>query len=192
MDLAISEEFLSQAIGRNGQNVRLASELTGWKLNVMSEEDFSKKGEEESADIINLFTTELDVEEDLAAVLIEAGFSSIEELAYVPEDELLSVDVLDEETVKELRDRANDVLLTKALTSEEPLGGSVPAEDLLNMEGMTIEIAHQLAKNKIVTMEDLAECSIDEVTEVLDIEEEKAGQLIMTAREPWFVDSEDA
>lgn len=186
MDIAVAEEHLSQAIGRSGQNVRLASELTGWTLNVMSETDFENKTKEESKDLITLFVTELDVDEELAQVLINAGFSSLEEIAYVPVDEFLSIDAFDEDLVYELRNRANDVLLTKALAVEEILDNAHPADDLLNMKGMTEPLARLLASKGIVAMEDLAECAVDEVIEMTNISEEEAAALIMTAREPWF------
>lgn len=185
MDLAVSKDHLSQAIGRGGQNVKLASELTGWTLNVMSEEQFSSKSETESADVLTLFMEQLDVEEEVAKELIEAGFSSLEEIAYVPKDEFLALEVFDEETIDELRNRANNALLTKALSSEEKLNVE-PAEDLLKMEGMDRHLAYILAKKGIITMEDLAEQSVDDLIEIEGLDQERAAQLIMKAREPWF------
>ena len=186
MDLAVAKEYLSQAIGRNGQNVKLASELTGWTLNVMAEEEFAEKSESESASLATLFMEQLDIDEDVAAALIETGFSSLEEIAYVPKDEFMAAEVFDEETVDELRDRANKVLLTKALSSEEKLSAAEPAQDLLEMDGMERHLAYLLASQGIVTMEDLAEQAVDDLLDIEGIDEEKAAQLIMTAREPWF------
>lgn len=191
MDLAVAEEYLSQAIGRNGQNVRLASELTKWTINVMSEADFETKGQQESEGAIQLFVEQLDVDEEVATVLAQAGFATMEEIAYVPEEELLEIDGFDEEIIQELRNRANDILLTKALTSEEQLGAVEPAEDLLTMEGMDRHLAFVLASHGIVTMEDLAEQSIDDLVDVEGLDEERAGQLIMKAREPWFAEAEE-
>lgn len=184
MDLAVQKEQLSQAIGRNGQNVRLASQLTGWTLNVMTIEDFNSKSEQESNKIIKLFTTSLDIDEELAQLLINNGFSSLEEIAYVPKDELLLIEEFDEEIVEELRNRANDTLLALALGGDKPTG---TAEDLQNMEGMTEELAAALAARGIVSMEDLAEQSVDELLDIEGMTEEKAGTLIMKAREPWFL-----
>lgn len=186
MELGIETSQLSQAIGRNGQNVRLATELTGWTLNVMSIEDFTAKSEAESAKVLDLFTNVLQIDEELAGFLVEVGFSSLEEIAYVPREDLLAIEGFDEELVDELRARANDALLTQALTSEEQLGGKTPAQDLLEMEGMTQELAYQLAEKGIQTMEDLAEQSIDEMMVFEGMTEEKAAELIMKAREPWF------
>lgn len=186
MDLAVSPEHLSQAIGRNGQNVRLASELAGWTLNVMSEEEFVAKSERESEALVSLFVNQLDVDESVAAVLIEAGFSSLEEIAYVPKEELLEVEGFDEDIVEELRNRANDILLTKALTNEEQLSNS-PSEDLLELEGIDSELAYRLASKGICTREDLAEQSIDDLLEIEGLDEKRAGSLIMKAREIWFL-----
>lgn len=186
MDLAIDAAQLSQAIGRNGQNVRLATDLTGWTLNVMSVEEFNSKNEEESAKVLDLFTRVLEIDEDLARLLVEVGFSSLEEVAYVPREDFLAIEGFDEELVDELRARANDALLTQALTSEENLGGNKPAKDLLEMEGMDEELAYKLAEQGIRTMEDLAEQSVDEIMLVEGMTEDKAAKLIMKAREPWF------
>ncbi len=186
MDLAIEASQLSQAIGRSGQNVRLATELTGWTLNVMSVEEFNAKNEEESAKVLDLFTRVLQIDEELASLLVEVGFSSLEEVAYVPREDFLAIEGFDEELVDELRARANDALLTQALTSEEQVGNQEPAQDLLEMEGMDEALAYQLSQQGIRTMEDLAEQSVDEIMLVEGMTEERAAQLIMKAREPWF------
>lgn len=186
MDMGIESSQLSQAIGRNGQNVRLASELTGWTLNVMSVEDFSAKSEAESASVVQSFIHVLQIDEELAELLAEVGFTSLEEIAYVPREDLLAIEGLDEELVDELRARANDALLTQALTSEEHLGEKTPMKDLLEMEGMDEELAFHLAEQGIRTMEDLAEQSIDEILGIEGMTEKRAAELIMKAREPWF------
>lgn len=186
MNVAVASENLAMAIGRGGQNVRLASELTGWELNVMSVEDAGKQQEEEVGQYVNLFMKQLDVEEDLAIELVNEGFTSLEEVAYVPIEEMLEIESFDEDIVEELRRRAKDALLNQALASEEQLEGKEPAEDLLNMEGMDQHLALVLASKGIVTMEDLAEQSIDDLMELDGMDEEKAGALIMTARAPWF------
>jgi N utilization substance protein A len=185
MDLAVSKDQLSQAIGRNGQNVRLASQLTGWTLNVMTTDEFENKNQEESSKIVKLFTSALEIDEELASLLVAHGFSSLEEIAYVPKEELLAIEEFDEEIVEELRNRANDTLLTMALSSGIGSSG-VPDDSLLSMEGMTEELANKLAQKGIISMEDLAEHSVDELMEIQGITEEKAGALIMKAREPWF------
>lgn len=185
MDLAVEKDQLSQAIGRNGQNVRLASQLTGWTLNVMTTEEFENKNLEESSKIVKLFTSTLEIDEEIAALLVAHGFSTLEEVAYVPKDELLAIEDFDEEIVDELRNRANDTLLTMALTSGKGLSGA-PDESLLTMDGMTEELAHKLASKGISTMDELAEQSVDELLEIDGITVEQAGALIMKAREPWF------
>ena len=190
MDLAVHKDQLSQAIGRNGQNVRLASQLTGWTLNVMTVEDFEGKSLEESTKTVRLFTTALEIDEEIALLLIAHGFSSLEEIAYVPKDELLAIEEFDEEIVEELRNRANDTLLTQALTGEGPLGNSLPSDSLLTMDGMTDELAKRLASIGITTMDELAEQSVDELMDIAGMTEEKAGALIMKAREPWFRSNE--
>lgn len=190
MDVAVNSENLAQAIGRNGQNVRLASELTGWKLNVMTEEEADAKQGEEFDSIVQLFINHMDVDEELARVLVEEGFTSLEEIAYVPIDEMLSIEGFDEDLVKELRSRAKDELLNLAIATEEKLEDSEPAEDLLNMEGVDKHLAYVLASKGICTMEDLAEQSIEDLLDIEGMSEEKAGQLIMTARAPWFEDGE--
>lgn len=185
MDLAVQKEQLSQAIGRNGQNVRLASQLTGWTLNVMTIEEFNNKSQEESQKTINLFTSALEIDEEIAALLVANGFSSLEEIAYVPKEELMAIEEFDEEIVDELRNRANDTLLTQALASGEDIAGD-ESQSLLAMEGMTEELAASLIENGIKTMDDLAEQSVDELLDIPGMTEEKAGALIMKARERWF------
>jgi N utilization substance protein A len=189
MDVAVVEEQLSQAIGRNGQNVRLASLLTGWELNVMTESQAEQKSEAEVHKNQKMFMELLDVDEEVAAILVQEGFTSIEEVAYVPEQEMLDVDEFDENLVQELRQRAKDVLLTRAIANEERLDGGRPADDLLAMEGMDEELAFRLAAVGIKTMDDLAEQSVDELLEIGDLDEKRAAALIMKAREPWFADA---
>jgi N utilization substance protein A len=186
MDIAVEEEKLSQAIGRGGQNVKLASQLTGWELNVMSREEFEEKAEREARALQEKFMEQLDVDEEVAAILVQEGFSTVEELAYVPTSELLQIEEFDEEIVEELRRRAQDALLTQAIASEEKLSDTPPAEDLLNMEGMDEELANRLAAHGVTTMEDLAELSVEELVEIGGVDAERAGELIMTARAPWF------
>jgi N utilization substance protein A len=186
MNVAVAEENLAMAIGRGGQNVRLASELTGWELNVMSVEAAGKQQEEEVGQYVDLFVRLLDVDEDLATELVNEGFTSLEEVAYVPIEEMLEIESFDEDIVEELRRRAKDALINQALASEEQLEGKEPAEDLKTMEGMDQHLALVLASKGIITMEDLAEQSIDELMEVDGMDEERAGKLIMTARAPWF------
>jgi len=191
MDIAVKDENLSQAIGRGGQNVRLASQLTGWELNVMSEEQAQEKSDAEAQVYIQKFMEDLDVDEEVAAILVQEGFTSVEEVAYVDVNEMLAIEEFDEDIVNELRNRANDALLTKAIAKEEVLGDAEPAEDLLGMEGMDDKLAHQLAARGVVTMEDLAECAIDELLEIDGMDEKRAGDLIMEARAPWFADEEE-
>jgi transcription termination/antitermination protein NusA len=186
MDIAVRDEALSQAIGRNGQNVKLASQLTGWHLNVMTETEAKAKSSQETADLSQLFMEKLDVDEEVALTLVQEGFSSIEEVAYVPLQEMLEIDAFDEETVKALRNRAKDALLTQAIASEEKLQAVQPAKDLLEMEGMDEVLAYRLASAGIVTQEDLAEQSIDDLLEIEGLDAERAAALIMTARKPWF------
>jgi N utilization substance protein A len=186
MDIAVTEEKLSQAIGRGGQNIRLASELTGWELNVMTEQAAEAKSEGESRQLVELFKLQLDVDEDVAQILVQEGFSTIEEIAYVPASELNGIEEFDEEIVKELRNRARDVLLTQAISKEEEIDGSEPAEDLLQVEGMDEGLAMQLASRGIVTREDLAEQAIDDLLEIDGVDAERAGALIMAARKHWF------
>lgn len=189
IDVAVNKEHLSQAIGRNGQNVKLASELTGWTINVMTVEEAREKSDAETQSALQLFMEALGVDEEIAVVLVEEGFSSIEEVAYVPEEEMLQIEAFDEGLVEELRNRAKDYLLTQALAVEEKLAGGMPEADLLGMEGMTLDLAEDLARQGIKSMEDLAELSVDDLLEIRAMDSEKAAQLIMTARKPWF--SED-
>jgi N utilization substance protein A len=189
MDIAVKDENLSQAIGRGGQNVRLASQLTGWELNVMSEEQAAEKSEAEAQGYIEHFMEQLDVDEEVAAILVQEGFTNIEEIAYVDDAEMVAIAEFDEEIVGELRNRAKDTRLTRAIAKEEVLGDVEPAEDLLSMDGMDRKLAYELASRGVVSMEDLAEQSIDELLEIDGMEEERAGQLIMTARAPWFEES---
>ena len=186
MDIAVEEENLAQAIGRNGQNVWLASELTGWSINVMSVEDAAIKQQQETSSLIELFTEAMEVDEELAEVLVQEGFTTLEEIAYVPLDEILAIEGFDEEIANELRNRAKDALVTRAIASQEDLSAANVAEDLLTMEGMDDQLALQLARKGILNMEELAEQSIDELMDIEDMDEERAGELIMTARAPWF------
>lgn len=190
MDVAVAEDNLAQAIGRSGQNVRLASELTGWSINVMSTEEASEKHEQESGAVIQMFMDALDVDEDVAGVLVEEGFTTLEEVAYVPLEEMLSIDGFDRDIAEELRARAKDALLTLAIASEEQLGEVEPAEDLLNMEGMDRHLAFILASRGVVTMEDLAEQGVEDLLDIEGLDEQRAGELIMTARAPWFAEAE--
>ena len=186
MDIAVEEENLAQAIGRNGQNVRLSSQLTGWTINVMSEEEAADKQQQEASSFKEMFMQQLDVEDEVGEVLVQEGFTSLEEIAYVPLDEILVIEGFDEEIANELRNRAKDALLTQAIASQENLSSANIADDLLNMEGMDDELALALAKKGILSMEDLAEQSIDELNDVENMDEDRAGKLIMTARAPWF------
>jgi N utilization substance protein A len=192
MDVAVDEDKLSQAIGRGGQNVRLASELSGWELNVMTAEDAEDKSEQESKELGESFMKQLDVDEEIALILVQEGFSSIEEIAYVPESELVEIEEFDEEIVTELRNRARDVLITQAIVTEEKIDEAEPAEDLLSLEGMTKELAFILASKGVVTREDLAEQSVDDLEDIEGLEPEKAGELIMAARAHWFEEAEQA
>jgi N utilization substance protein A len=186
MDLAVREDQLSLAIGKSGQNVRLASELTGWTLNVMSEAEAQQKNEQETETFKELFMKQLDVDEDIANLLVFEGFTSLEEIAYVPKEELLAIDEFDEEIINELQTRARDALVTKELATEEELSKIEPAADLLEIEGMTRELAYHLARRGIITREDLAEQSIDDISDVQGLDEKTAAKIIMSAREHWF------
>ncbi|MBP6955292.1 MULTISPECIES: transcription termination factor NusA [Pseudomonas] len=186
MDIAVGADNLAQAIGRGGQNVRLASQLTGWTLNVMTESDIQAKQQAETGDILRNFIEELEVDEDLAQVLVDEGFTSLEEIAYVPLEEMLNIDGFDEDTVNELRARAKDRLLTKAIATEEKLADAHPAEDLLSLEGMDKDLAMELAVRGVITREDLAEQSIDDLLDIDGIDDDRAGKLIMAARAHWF------
>ena len=190
MDVAVASDNLAQAIGRGGQNVRLASELTGWNINVMSVDEIHAKQQEEAGSTIEQFMERLGIDEDVATVLVEEGFSTLEEVAYVPLEELAGIEGFDEEIAEELRARAKDALLTRALASEEELAEASPAEDLLAMDGMDKTLAHKLAARGIVSMEDLAEQSVDDLLEIEDMAPERAAELIMTARAPWFEQDE--
>ena len=190
MDVAVAADNLAQAIGRSGQNVRLASELTGWTINVMSVDDASDKHEQESGSIISSFMENLDIDEEVAEVLVDEGFTTLEEVAYVPLEEMVKIDGFDEDIAEELRARAKDALLTQAIASEEQLGEVEPAEDLLTMEGMDKHLAFVLSSRGIVTMEDLAEQAIEDINDIDDLDDQRAGELIMTARAPWFAEAE--
>lgn len=187
MDIAVEADSLAQAIGRNGQNVRLATQLTGWVLNVMTVEDMNKKHQAESAKVVELFVNSLDVDEDFAQVLADEGFTSLEEVAYVPVSELLAIDGFDEDLVEALRERAKAAISTRALATEEALDGVEPSEELLALEGVERHLAYVFASKGIVTLEDLAEQGIDDLIEIEELTEEKAGELIMAARNIcWF------
>ncbi len=186
MDIAVHEEQLAQAIGRNGQNVQLASRLTGWMLNVMTEADAEQRTKEKSSDLVADFTASLDVDEDLAQVLVSEGFSNLDEVAYAPEEEMLAIEGFDKDIVEELRNRARNALLTKALADKGEVGSVEPNADLLALEGMTRHLAYVLASHSVVTRDDLADLAVDELLEIQDIGEEQAAKLIMKAREHWF------
>ncbi|MFO8156109.1 MAG: transcription termination factor NusA, partial [Thiohalospira sp.] len=190
MDVAVAEEQLSQAIGRGGQNVRLASQLTGWDINVMSEEAAQEKTEQETERLFNLFMEGLDVDEDVADILVREGFSSLEEVAYVPASEMVEIDEFDEDIVNELRERARDALLTRAMSGGDEEPGGEPEDDLLGMDGMDEETARALAARRICTMDELAEQAVDDLMEIEGMDEERAAQLIMAAREPWFAEQQ--
>lgn len=190
MDVAVSEEQLSQAIGRGGQNVRLASELTGWELNVMTEGQADEKSETEAETLQKMLMEQLDVDEEVAAILVQEGFSSIEEVAYIPTKEMVDIEEFDEGIVEELRARARDVLLTRAIASEE--SEAEPAEDLLSLEGMEPELAQALASHGVTNKEELAEQSVDELVELVGLAQEQAGELIMAARASWFENEEQS
>ncbi|MDP2878917.1 MAG: transcription termination factor NusA [Sulfuricella sp.] len=184
MDVVVEEEQLAQAIGRLGQNVRLASELTGWTLNIMTEDEADQKNQEESSAIILQFMQKLDVDEEVAGILVQEGFGTLEEVAYVPLAEMLEIESFDEDTVNELRSRARNALLTEAIASEEKM--EAPSAELLAMEGMDDETARSLASKGVVTMDDLADLAVDDLVEMTGMDSERAKELIMTARAPWF------
>ena len=184
MDIVVDEENLAQAIGRGGQNVRLASELTGWELNIMSMEESLAKNEEEILAIREIFMEKLDVDEEVADILAQEGFTTLEEVAYVPLNEMIEIELLDEETVTELRNRARNMLLTEAIVSEENVENM--NEDLKSLEGMDSATARELAAKGIKTQEDLADLAVDDLVEMIEIDTERAKELIMTARAPWF------
>ncbi len=185
MDIVVDEENLAQAIGRGGQNVRLASELTGWSLNIMTVEESQSKQEQEIAFTKQLFMDKLNIDEDVAEVLVEEGFSTLEEVAYVPLDEMLEIEALDEDAVNEIRDRARNVLLTDAIANEEKVENV--ADDLLSLEGMDIETVRVLAVKGIYNQGDLADLAADDLVEMTGMDIERANKLIIKAREPWFV-----
>ena len=191
MDVAVDEEKLSQAIGRGGQNIRLASELTEWELNVMTEVDADMKNEQETRGLIELFTGQLDVDEEVALILVQEGFASVEEVAYVPTSELMQIEEFDEDIVDELRNRARDVLLTQAIVAEEIIENAEPADDLLELKGVSKSLASKLASKGVITREDLAELASDDLIEIEDMEKEKADALIMDARSHWFDEDEE-
>ncbi len=190
MDVSVASDNLSQAIGRGGQNVRLATELTGWELNVRDANENDSATNKEMDEIKRAFIEQLDVDEEIADVLVEVGLSNVEEIAYIPVEEMLEIEGFDEELVEALRSRAKDAVLINAIASEEEEETSYPADDLLQIEGMSNELAHELAAKGIVTMEDLAEQAIDELLVFAGMDEERAGKLIMKAREPWFADEQ--
>jgi len=185
MDVVVDEDNLAMAIGRGGQNVKLASELSGWKLNIMTVDQAEQKHQEEFDGVRQMFAEALDVDEDVADVLVQEGFATLEEVAYVPLSEMLEIEAFDEQTVNELRSRARDALLTRAIALEEKL--EYQSEELKALEGMTVELVAKLAENEIRTRDDLAELAVDELTELTGIDEEAAKQLIIKAREHWFV-----
>ena len=184
MDVVVEEENLAQAIGRNGQNVRLASELTGWELNIMTIEESSQKNEQEFSKVRDLFMGKLDVDAEVADILVQEGFNTLEEVAYVPLNEMLEIESLDEATVNELRSRARNALLTAAIVNEEQVEHNI--EDLVKLEGMDEQTARVLASKGIGTQEQLADLAVDELVEQAGIDEERANRLIMAARAPWF------
>lgn len=184
MDVVVEEEQLALAIGRNGQNVRLATELTGWSINILTVDQAAQKTQEEFAGISSLFIEKLDVDEEVAEILVEEGFTTLEEIAYVPLAEMNEIEAFDEETIEELRRRARAALLTEAIVNEEKVEEA--SDELLGMEGMDADTAHLLASKGIANVESLAELAVDELVELTDIDEEKAKTLIMTARAPWF------
>jgi len=186
MDIVVEEENLAQAIGRNGQNVRLAAELTGWELNIMTLEESEKKTEEESTRVRSVFMDKLDVDEEVADILVQEGFSTLEEVAYVPLNEMLEIEAFDEATVNELRSRARNALLTQAIASEEKVEHDI--EDLLKVEGMDNDTARLLASKGVSTQEELADYATDDLVEATGLDPERAKALIMAARAPWFAE----
>ena len=184
MDVVVDEENLAIAIGRGGQNVRLASELTGWRINIMTAEESEAKQAKESESVRRLFVDKLAVDEEVADILVREGFNTLEEVAYVPLEEMLEIESLDEETVNELRSRARNALLNAAIVNEERVEHSI--EDLLKVEGMDEETARALAGKGVGTQEQLADLDAEELVEMTGLDEERANKLIMTARAPWF------
>jgi N utilization substance protein A len=188
MDVAVAEDQVSIAIGRGGQNVRLASELTGWTLNLMTEEQAAEKQEAEVGVLRQMFVDKLDLDESVADILVQEGFTSVEEVAFVPASELLAIQEFDEDLVQELRDRAQAVLLAQEISREEEFGDAEPAADLLEVEGMPRRVAYQLAAHGIVTREDLADQAVPDLLDIEGFDEALARQLIMAARAAWFTD----
>ncbi len=186
MDVAVAEDKLSQAIGRGGQNVRLASKLSGWQLNVMTQAQIQQKSEGEQEAARQLFMDRLEVDAEIASILVQEGFSTVEEIAYVPEAELLAVEEFDSDVVEELRARARDALLTQMIAAEEDLEKNKPADDLLSLEGMTDALAYALAERGVRTREDLADMAADEISDIEGLDEDGAKKLIMAARAHWF------
>jgi len=184
MDIAVAEDKLSQAIGRGGQNVRLASKLTGWQLNVMTQDQVTAKTEAEQETALALFMDKLEVDQEIANILVQEGFSSVEEIAYVPSAELLAVEGFDEDIVEELRARARDALLTEALAVEEGIDEHRPSGELLELDGMDEATAYALAERGVVSLDDLADLAVDEMIDIEGMDEERAAQLIMAARAP--------
>jgi N utilization substance protein A len=188
MDVVVDEDNLAIAIGRSGQNVRLASELTGWQINIMTADESAQKQESEQVGVRQTFIEKLDVDEEIANILIQEGFSTLEEIAYVPVNELMEIEAFDEETVEELRSRARNALLTEAIKREENLEQA--EKDLLDLEDMDADLAAKLAENSIRTRDDLGELAVDELTEMTGIDDERARRLIMAARAHWFESAE--
>jgi len=184
MDVVVDEENLAMAIGRSGQNVRLASELTAWEINLMGVEESQQKQQAEGDKIRAVFIDKLDVDQEVADILIQEGFSTLEEIAYVPLNEMLEIESFDEETVNELRSRARNALLTEAIVREESIENV--SEDLLNLEGMDTETAGVLAEKGITNRDALADLAVDELTELTGITADRAQDLIMKARAHWF------
>lgn len=186
MEVVVDEENLAIAIGRSGQNVRLASQLTGWKINLMSQAESAEKHEKENTVLVDLFTSKLDVDEEVAMILIEEGFTSLEEVAYVPVSEMLEIEAFDESLVEELRTRARTAILNDAIAQEEKTD---TVQNILNVDGVTSVIAAQLAENQILTRDDLADLAVDELMEMTSLDETQAKAMIMTAREHWFAEA---
>ncbi len=185
MDVVVDAENLPKAIGARGQNVRLASELTGWQINIMTPEESQNRQEEERSGLRKTFTSRLDVDEEVADILIDEGFTGLEEIAYVPLQELLEIEAFDEDTINELRTRARNALLTEAIAQEERVQ---TAQDLLEVQGITPELVAKLAEKEVLTLDDLAELSTDELSDITGLTEDEASQMIMRARAHWFDD----
>jgi N utilization substance protein A len=188
MDVVVDEENLAIAIGRGGQNVRLASELTGWKINIMDADESAQKQQAETGQVRQLFMEKLDVDEEIADILIEEGFTSLEQIAYVPIEEMRDIESFDEETVGELRARAKDALLTMDIAREENM--EAVSQDLRDLEGLTAELIGKLSQAGVQTRDDLADLAVDELTDITGQSEEDARALILKAREHWFADQE--